>query len=118
MENKKIIVIALMLILFSTSIYAAYTKKNTKTSDYVITIFEKHKANVDDGASALVEDDNFKKMSLENQIGKMEKLLKLYEKKGDIKNLYYDEKNKTFTFQYKDGVLGGMKMTKYNSILN
>lgn len=118
MKNKTIIVVILMALFLGASVYKMYGEKKVTTNDYVVTIFEKNKSNVDDGASMLVQNEKYNKLSEENQIKDMEKLLKLYSKKGDIKKLYYDSKNKTFTFEYKDGVLGGMKMTKFDSKTN
>lgn len=118
MKNKTIIVVILMTIFLGASIYTTYNKNEVKGNNYVVTIFEKNKSNVDDGASMLIQDEKYNKLSEDDKIKDMEKLLKLYSKKGDIKKLYYDSKNKTFTFEYKDGVLGGMKMTKFDSKTN
>ena len=57
-----------------------------------------------------------------NQINEMNDLLKIYEREGIIKNLYYDNSQKSFGFEYSDGelkgVLGGVMLKDWEPMFN
>lgn len=118
--KKTSIIVSLIVFIISCFIYVSYLNSNKKdASDYYITdIYERHKNDVDSGIAEFMSSKEFKAMDEERQVDGMKKLLDIYVSCGEIKNLYYDESTKMYTFQYKDGILGGVMLKDFDSNMN
>lgn len=73
---------------------------------------------VDNEIKHLSSNDEYKEMSFENQVIEMEKVLKKLKEKQYIKYYVYSSDNYPFSFEYTCGVLGGVMMKDFDSILN
>lgn len=84
--------------------------------------YSQYKEDVDSGTGAFMESDAFKNMDEANQIEEMNHLLKMYENSGIIKDLYYDDQHKMFSFVYNYGemkeVLGGVSLKIWDPMMN
>lgn len=143
MKSKSIVLLLLLITTVATgcskneSEFKHIEKSSSQTETIVEAISEGHETAVDSYEStAVVVDDctidelvdtkikeltdseTYKVSSIEEREQLVGPLLKDLEKLGYIKNLYYDKDNETFTFQYYSGVLGGVMIKEWNTIMN
>lgn len=125
MKKKNIIIcsIIFIIILIIVLIFIISTKNsNIDTSSIVYEFYSQYKEDVDSGVEFFRKSETFNKMNETNQIKEMKNLLKLYENNGIIKNLYYNNENKLFSFIYNfgeiKGALGGVSLKKWNPMMN
>lgn len=121
---KKRIIIGIVICIVIISLIFIINKKNNNIDDssIVYKFYSQYKEDVDSGVKSFRESETFNKMNEANQINEIENLLKIYENNGIIKNLYYNNENKLFSFIYNSGeikgTLGGVSLKKWNSMLN
>lgn len=119
MKNKKYITIALGVLAILTVSYILYNtnKKNSACSD-ANAIYERYKKDVDTGIEKLMNLKEFQDLGEESKVDRVRCLLDRYSASGEIRNVYYDENTKTYTFQYKDGILGGVMLKSFDPNMN
>ena len=66
----------------------------------------------------MIEDDDFQKMTGDEQVSYTRERLNSLVEKGIISNVEFDEAEKLFTFEYSDGSLGGFSLNEYDERLN
>ena len=119
---KKILVLCSFILLAILAVIICVQYFNKDFSDVVIESYNKYPDDVSMGTLYLKENVNFKKMDESNQINEMNDLLKIYEREGMIKNIYYDNSQKSFSFEYNNGglkgVLGGVMLKDWNPMFN
>ena len=117
MKKRNIIIGIVILIVIITLIFIISKKNNNiDDSSIVYECYSQYKEDVEGGVNSFIESETFDNLNEANQIKEMENLLKLYEKNAIIKNLYYDNENKMFSFNYNsgelEGALGGVSLKK------
>ena len=115
--RKKEIIMSSVLLILSLFTYFFY-HQNQNLDDIYVKIYKQNINSVDDGIHDLMNLKEYKNMEEAKQIQIIRKLLEKYKKNGKIKNLYYDQKGKMYTFQYKDGILGGVMIKPFDPELN
>ena len=112
-----IICIAILIIVLSVNRDA--TKQSNNIVDIVYNMFPD---DVDGGINYFRESKEFKNMNKRKQIDEIGILLNLYQNNHIIKNLYYDESDETYTFQYNSGNIKGafgvVMMKTWNHMMN
>lgn len=73
---------------------------------------------VDSQIAELIKSEEFDKGTIEEREKIVKPLLYKLEGMGYIKNLYYNSDEKTFTFQYYSGALGGLMIKEFNPMMN
>lgn len=66
---------------------------------------------VDEALTNLITSDEYIAKTDEEKVSACQTLLDELYQKGEIKNLSYDEIEKYFTFEYKNGFAGGLSLT-------
>lgn len=111
---KKIIIGLLLLGLIGILVVNV---KEEKISN-VNRIYSEYKNNVDGGIEKLLNSDEYINETYEKKVESVLKLLKLYEESGLVNYIYFDEDSSMYTFQYQDGILGGIKLKEFDHNLN
>lgn len=117
-EDKYIKIIITLLVMFTISFYIYLNHNQEENYDYVINIYQIYKNDVDSGITHLMNSEEFKAIDEDKQIDSMKCLLDQYQSSNEIKNVYYDPKTKMYTFQYKDGILGGVMLKDFDPNMN
>ena len=117
MKKKNILFIILGFVLFFIVFTFAYFIYNNSNSQ-VNSMYSKYSNDVDSGISEFMETTYFKSLSDSNKVRTMKKLLVKYTLSGQIKNVYYNEDNMMYSFQYKDGILGGVMLKDFDPYMN
>ena len=119
---KKILVLCSFILLAILAVIICAQYFNKDLSDVVIDSYDKYPDDVSMGTLDLKENTEYKKMDESNKIKEMNDLLKTYEREGMIKNIYYDNSQKSFGFEYSDGelkgVLGGVMLKDWEPMFN
>mgnify|MGYP007104143493 CR=1 FL=1 len=122
MEKKKMILLALILIVLITGIVTIKVIdvfKNKKTSESLsLEICEKYSNDFDKGLKTFMSHDEYKSYTDDKQIEIMNEFLKCYENKGKIKGLTYVEETKIFEFKDETGASRGIMMKDFNESYN
>lgn len=123
MKNKKIIILGSILLLILVTSCILYQNKDNKIEKKLYeTIYEKYSQNIDDGVNKLMNSKEYKEMNEAKQIEEVGNLLKQYESSGIIRNLYYDNSQLTYSFQYAkgelEGTLGGVMLKSFDPMTN
>ena len=71
---------------------------------------------VDKALKKLVKSEKYQSGDLKTKKKLAKKLLKKLKSKGLIKNIFYSDK--TYSFQYKNGVLGGLMLEEFSEFFN
>lgn len=121
--KKKILVIGITIFIIGIGVIFLVRKNdNINHNGKVNQYYSQYQQDVDSGIGAFMESDAFKNMEEANQIEEMNHLLKMYENNGIIKDLYYDEQHKLFSFVYNYGemkeVLGGVSLKTWDPMMN
>lgn len=121
--KKKILIIGIIILAIVIGIVLIIRKNNKiGTTSMVNEIYSQYKEEVDYGVESFMKSEAFHKMNETSQIIEIDNLLKMYENNGIIKNLYYDEENKFFSFTYNTGemkeALGGVSLKTWDPMLN
>jgi len=121
--KKKILILGIVIfILVIVLIFIVRKTNNEFNSDIAKEFYSQYKEDVDSGVELFRKSEAFDKLSEANQIKEMSDLLKLYENNKVIKNLYYDNENKLFSFIYNygdiKGALGGVSLKTWDPMLN
>ena len=119
---KKILVLCSFILLAILAVIICGQYFNKSMSDVVIEAYNRYPDDVSLGTLYLQENAEYKKMDESNQIKEMKDLLKTYERETMIKNIYYDNSQKAFSFEYNNGelkgVLGGVMLKDWNPMFN
>lgn len=124
MKNKHLSIILLMtVVLLSTgcSNNATVIKINnsTETSDNTFTEEELSRDEyVDTEISKITDSEEYKESSYDDRKAAIEQILTKLKEEKYIKNDYYDKDSQMFTFQYSSGVLGGVMIKEFDSLMN
>ncbi len=124
MKNKHLSIILLMtVVLLSTGCSSNTTvnkiTNNTEISDSTFTEEEIAKDEyVDTKISKITDSEEYKESSYDDRKTAIEQLLTELKEEKYIKNVYYDKDNQMFTFQYSSGVLGGVMIKEFDSLMN
>ena len=113
-KYKKIAVTMLSII----AIIVCYICLNNQKDNFIINIYKMYKSDVDSGIAYLMNSEEFKSMTDDKKADCMKHLLEQYQSSREIKNVYYDANTKIYTFEYKNGVLGGVMLEDFDPNLN
>ncbi len=95
MNKKYIIIIGIVLLLI---IIIGFTIKLKKSNDVVITQY-----NANELIDKLVNSEEYSKMPENEKKIECEKLLNKFKEKGVIKDYYYSDSEKLYSFEFSDG---------------
>ena len=113
---KKLYIIIIAVILLVT-IIIGFTIKNHKTHEkYDDTVITQY--NVDELINKLVNSDEYNKMSENEKKIECEKLLEKLKENDAIKDYYYSDSEKLYSFEYTDGSLGGITIKEFDTEFN
>ncbi len=116
MKKKILVVVGLIALLLGGVTFIFYPKQSK--ASFVQQIYQDNKTDVDKGVEELMKSNHIKAMEDTKKVESMRELLNLYQKNKKIKNLYYDTSSMTFTFQYENGILGGVMLKDFDPMLN
>ena len=124
MKNKHLSIILLItVVLLSTGCSSNTTvikiNNSTETSDNTFAEEELSRDEyVDTEISKITDSEEYKKSSYDERKTAIEQLLTELKEEKYIKNVYYDKDSQMFTFQYSSGVLGGVMIKEFDSLMN
>ena len=106
-KKRKILLILIILILVICLLAVGYISLNNNT-------------NIDANTEVnnLINSSEYQEMTTNERRVACEELLSELKKKGAIKHYSYSESDMLFSYETKDGILGGIKIQDWNSMFN
>lgn len=123
-KDKKINPLLVILVFIILIVVVAKNGiERTQSYEYSIEkIYQENSSDVDAGVQVLMNHNGFEKLSSENKISEMGKLLTIYEQTRIIANLHFSEDTAMYTFTYNtgsiSGALGGVSLKEWNAYMN
>ncbi len=122
MKNRILIIGIIIFTIIIGVVFIAVRNSNFDNT-FLNEFYSQNKGNVWNGVEAFMESESYNNMSETDQIRKVKSLLKIYEKNGVIKGLQYHDDQKFFSYTHNSGeipkgTLGGIRMRKWNSMMN
>lgn len=106
-QKQRIIIVAISVIIFAISVCL------------FMWLLHKNDVSVDKTLTTLYEDEEFVEAEYEEKKEIVEEVLTTLYKQGLIREkAVYDEKHRLYTYQYKDGTLGGVSLQEFAEDLN
>lgn len=110
---KKIVVVALLIMVSFLTIACA--KKELTLPEKV---YQDNPTEVDEGIQEMMDEDEYDSAEYDTKVSLMGELLDLYKKNKQIQYYDYSEESSMYSFTYKDGILGGVKLKPFDPMLN
>jgi len=97
-----------------------YLESSAKMNDIAFRIINVFRdiGYVDDRISAVTATDAYKNASVDERKDIIQQLLTELKHENAIKYVYYSKDNYLFSFEYKDGTLGGVKIKDFDPYMN
>lgn len=110
MKRKNIILIIVAIILLVAAVFIIKNATSTNNSHEDI--------DVDELINKLTKSEGYSKMSYDEKKESCRKLLEELKEKGAIKYYSYSDTSMLYSFEYKDGSLGGIMLKEWDPKFN
>lgn len=107
-KNTILIIVISTIILLATIILIVLTQGNKMTKN----------ESIDYAIDKLTNSEEYKQMSDNQKKEECEKLLNRLKDQGKIKYFSYSESSMLYSFEYSDGVLGGIMIKEWDPYMN